>query len=76
MRFLQYNGPAQGARMAAVAAVVIGGGNRGRFTYGAYALAHPDRLRVVALAEPHDERRSAMAVEHGLAPGRALGDWQ
>ena len=62
--------------MAAVAAVVIGGGNRGRFTYGAYALAHPDRLRVVALAEPHDERRSAMAVEHGLAPGRALRDWQ
>ncbi len=62
--------------MAAVEAVVVGGGIRGRFTYGAYALAHPDRLRVVAVAEPNEARRAAMAAEHRLAPARALRDWR
>ena len=55
--------------MAAVEAVVIGAGNRGRFTYGAFARAHPELLRVVALAEPDEERRSAAAAEHA---GRIL----
>src|SRR5215472_253002 len=61
--------------MAAVEAVVIGAGNRGRFTYGAFARAHPELLRVVALAEPDEERRSAAAAEHGLGGDRALGSW-
>ncbi len=51
--------------MAAVEAVLIGGGNRGRFTYGAWARRHPDRLRIVALAEPVADRREAVAGEHG-----------
>jgi len=62
--------------MTAVEAVLIGGGNRGRFTYGAYALAHPDRLRIVAVAEPHDERRAALTSEHALPPERASRDWR
>ncbi|GAG46242.1 unnamed protein product, partial [marine sediment metagenome] len=41
--------------MAPVDAVIVGAGNRGRFVFGGYALASPDRLRVVALAEPDDE---------------------
>ncbi|HME72117.1 MAG TPA: Gfo/Idh/MocA family oxidoreductase [Myxococcota bacterium] len=61
--------------MAAVEAVVIGAGNRGRFTYGAFARAHPELLRVVALAEPNDERRSATAAEHGLGRDRAMSGW-
>jgi len=61
--------------MAAVEAVVIGAGNRGRFTYGAFARAHPDLLRVVALAEPDDQRRQATAAEHGLGRDRALSGW-
>ena len=60
----------------AVEAVVIGAGNRGRFTYGAFARAHPELLRVVALAEPHEERRSAAAAEHGLPGDRALCGWE
>jgi predicted dehydrogenase len=61
--------------MAAVEAVVIGAGNRGRFTYGAFARAHPELLRVVAVAEPHDERRTATAAELGLSSDRVLCDW-
>ena len=59
-----------------VDAVVIGAGLRGRFVYGAYARAHPERLRVVAVAEPDAERREAMAREHGLAPEHTHGDWK
>ncbi len=53
--------------MPAVDAVLIGAGNRGRFTYGAYARAHPENLRIVALAEPQPARRTVMAQEHGLS---------
>ena len=36
-------------------AVLIGAGMRGRHVYGGYARAHPDRLRIVAVAEPDPE---------------------
>ena len=58
--------------MAAVDAVVVGAGNRGRFVFGGYALANPDRLRIAALAEPDDEKREGMAGEHGIPPAKAL----
>jgi predicted dehydrogenase len=57
-------------------AVVIGAGLRGRHTYGAQALAYPDRLRVVGVAEPDPVRRAAMAGEHGLAPDACFDDWR
>ena len=60
----------------AVEAVLVGGGNRGRFTYGGYALRHPDRLRIVALAEPVADRREAVAAEHGLSADRVAPDWR
>ena len=62
--------------MSAVRAVLIGAGNRGRYTYGAYARAHPDRLRIVAVAEPAPERRAALAQEHGLDPKVCFDDWK
>lgn len=60
----------------AVEAVVIGGGNRGRGTYGTFARAHPDRLRVIAIAEAKDDRREAMAREHALPGERVFRDWR
>jgi len=60
----------------AVEAIVIGAGLRGRLTYGNWARAHPERLRVVAVAEPDEARCRAMAGEHGLPPERAFGDWK
>jgi predicted dehydrogenase len=59
-----------------VDAVLIGAGNRGRYTYGAWALAHPDRLRIVALAEPDPERRLAFAAQHGLPAEGCFDDWK
>ncbi|AFV77411.1 putative dehydrogenase (plasmid) [Thermus oshimai JL-2] len=55
--------------------VVLGGGNRGR-TLAQYALLHPDRTRVVAVAEPHPGRRAYFAEAHGLPPHRLYEDWR
>jgi predicted dehydrogenase len=60
----------------AVTAAVIGAGLRGRFIYGGQALAHPERLRIVAVAEPDAARRDAMAREHGLGAGALFEDWR
>ncbi len=61
--------------MKASTAVVIGAGNRGRYVYARWAAAHPDRLRVVAVAEPDDASRGAVATEHGIAPEHVFRDW-
>ncbi len=61
--------------MEPVEAVLIGAGNRGRDVYARWALAHPERLRITAVAEPDDARRSALATDHGLPPERVFRDW-
>src|SRR5918999_5363343 len=55
---------------------IVGAGNRGRHAYGQWCLRHPDRARVVAVAEPSAERRLAMAAEHAIPPDRAFADWR
>ena len=62
--------------MSAIDVVVIGAGNRGRAVFGAYALRHPERMRVVAVAEPHAERRAAFARAHSLPRERTFADWR
>ena len=64
------------AQPGAVTAAVIGAGHRGRFAYGGQALAHPERLRIAAVAEPDAARREAMAREHGLRAEALFGDWR
>ncbi len=56
---------------------VVGCGSRGR-TYATYALENPTLLKVVAIAEPNDTRRLAMAADHRLDPDADLvvGDWR
>lgn len=61
--------------MKVVEAVVVGAGLRGAEVYGRYALTHPDRLRIVALAEPDAGRREAMARAHGLPADACFDDW-
>jgi predicted dehydrogenase len=63
-------------QIRAVTAVVIGAGHRGRFAYGGHALLHPERLRIVAVAEPDAARRDAMAREHRLGSQSLFGDWR
>ena len=55
--------------------VILGMGYRGR-VYARWALAHPEDLRVVAIAEPDAAERTAWAERLGLAPGAIFADWR
>ena len=59
-----------------IQAVLIGAGQRGRDVYGAYALAHPDEIRFVAVAEPNDERRAIFADQHNISPENQFESWE
>lgn len=62
--------------MTPIGVALIGAGNRGRAVYGAWARRNPGRMRIVALAEPREDRRRATADEHGLAPDRVFADFR
>jgi predicted dehydrogenase len=55
---------------------VIGAGSRGEGAYGGWAIRHPDRARVVAVAEPRPVRRERFAAAHGIDPSNAVADWR
>ncbi|MFB6704150.1 Gfo/Idh/MocA family protein [Streptomyces sp. NPDC056333] len=62
--------------MASVVTVaVVGAGDRGTGHAG-WALAHPERAEVVAVAEPRKVRRDRLAADHGLDAGSAVDDWR
>ena len=48
-----------------VSAVIVGAGQRAMI-YASYALKHPDRLRIVGVAEPDAARRRLAASLHGI----------
>jgi predicted dehydrogenase len=48
---------------------------RGTFAYGAFAEAHPEHVRFVAVAEPDPERRARFAARHHLPPERCYQSW-
>ncbi|MDH3499425.1 MAG: Gfo/Idh/MocA family oxidoreductase, partial [Acidimicrobiia bacterium] len=54
----------------AIEAVLVGAGQRGRYVYGAYALDHPDTVRLIAVVEPDDRRRDQLGDMHRIPPGR------
>ena len=51
--------------MAPVELLIAGAGSRG-WTYADWAARHPDRARVVAVAEPRDTYRERLADAHGV----------
>lgn len=59
-----------------ITAILIGAGERGYASYAPYALRHPDELRFVAVAEPHDARRARFAQAHGIPPERQYRTWE
>jgi predicted dehydrogenase len=61
--------------MPPVTVAVIGAGNRGSGHAG-WALAHPDRARVVAVAEPRELRRDRLASAHGISSSTSFGSWR
>ncbi len=58
-----------------VTLAVVGAGSRGN-AYARWALEHPDRARVVAVAEPRDVRRERFAAQHQIPAEHAYPDWQ
>lgn len=65
-----------GGEAEAMRVAVVGAGNRGRYTYGAWCLHSPDQAQVVAIAEPDPIRRDAMGEEHGIPAERRHSDWR
>ncbi|UXI04568.1 Gfo/Idh/MocA family protein [Photobacterium sp. TY1-4] len=58
-----------------VTVAVIGGGARGEL-YARYALEHPDKMKVVAVAEPRAKYRAALAHQHNLPADRVFDSWE
>ena len=59
-----------------VTAIMIGAGQRGHQVYGACALDHPDKIKIVAVCEPNKERREIFAKAHGLGADRCFASWE
>jgi predicted dehydrogenase len=54
---------------------VLGAGDRGS-TYARWIADNPDLARVVAVAEPRDYRRTALARRHGIPSENVFSSWQ
>jgi predicted dehydrogenase len=59
-----------------IQAVLIGAGQRGADSYGPYALAHPDEIVFVAVAEPDSLRRKRFSDQHGISQNRQFESWE
>jgi predicted dehydrogenase len=57
-----------------VEVAVLGAGGRGYHAYGSWILAHPEQIRVVAVAEPDPARRARFAQAHDLPPEHVYPD--
>ncbi len=57
-----------------ITAITLGAGARGN-VYGNFALAYPDHLRIVGVAEPSPVRREGYADRHGVPASERFTDW-
>ena len=55
--------------------VLVSAGDRGK-TYARWIAAHPETLRLVAVADPNPARREEIALRHGLTEERCFSDWR
>ena len=57
-------------------AAMVGAGQRGYFTFGAYADSNPDELRFVAVVDPDESRRERFRSAHpGAAGFESVEEW-
>ncbi len=61
--------------MKPITAIVLGAGSRGSI-YAGYAKEHPEQLRIVAIAEPREDRRNMLADSLGLPTESRYTSWQ
>lgn len=55
---------------------VLGAGMRGREAYGGWVLRHPERARIVAVADRQPARRDGLADAAGVPLGDRFADWR
>ncbi len=61
--------------MKQISVIVIGAGVRG-ITYSNVMKKHPDKFKIVGVAEPHEARRKAFQKEHGISDEAAFATWE
>lgn len=61
--------------MKPITAVVLGAGSRG-CTYASYAKEHPDQLKIVAVAEPRQDRLDALAEDLHIPLENRFASWE
>lgn len=57
-------------------ALLIGAGQRGADSYAPYALAHPDQIQFVAVAEPDVDRRESFREQHKISSEMCFETWE
>ncbi|MFE4571645.1 Gfo/Idh/MocA family protein [Paenibacillus chitinolyticus] len=62
--------------MAALTAVLLGAGSRGRYIYGPYAEKYPHELNIISVAEPDEGRRKLISRLHGIKPDYVYSSWE
>ena len=62
--------------MQPTTAILIGAGDRGARAYAPYALDYPNELKIVAVAEPNDERREKIRKQHHLPETDCFSSWE
>ncbi len=58
-----------------ITAIIAGAGGRG-MTYAQFAQEHPDRLRIVGVAEPREWNRQFMVDTYNLPAENVYSDWR
>ena len=61
--------------MSSVKVIIAGGGARG-YTYASFALEHPDRMKVIGVAEPRREYREKLVRAHNIPEENVFTDWK
>jgi len=59
-----------------VEVALLGAGARGELNLATLAKKHPDKMRFVAVAEPHDGRREHFIRKFGIPRENAFTDWR
>ncbi|MDH7568401.1 MAG: Gfo/Idh/MocA family oxidoreductase [Armatimonadota bacterium] len=58
-----------------ITVAIVGAGHRS-VAYARYALSHPDRMKVVAVADPNPLRRQSVAQTHGIPPENCFESYE
>ncbi|NVM53835.1 MAG: Gfo/Idh/MocA family oxidoreductase [Candidatus Helarchaeota archaeon] len=57
-------------------AIVLGAGNRGRDAYGAYAAKYKEKIQIIGVAEPVEDRRKRFNEIHEIPEDRSFDTWE